>query len=231
LLPFIEQQALHDLGQGTEDSDKRDAVTRACTSVVPLYLCPSRRRPKAYRYRRFDLYPLHNTNELSVCTKIDYAANAGDHYIDGPGGPETLTEGDSDAYEWLDQGLLNGVIFQRSEIQLRHIKDGLTHTYLVGEKHLEWRHYKDGEGGGDDQTAFVGYDQDVNRWTAYEGVPNPPVQDQREKKDWARFGSPHPAGCSFVFCDGSVRVVGYDVDGQLHRGCGPRNDGEPSTDR
>lgn len=230
ILPFIEQQSLHELGKGMNNSEKRNAVTEVCTTALPVYLCPSRRRAKTYQYRLFNLYPLRNTSELSVCTKADYAANAGDYYIDGPGGPETLAEGDSEKYEWLEQDLMNGIIFQRSEIELRHIKDGMTNTYLIGEKHLEWKHYKDGHGGGDDQTAFVGYDQDVNRWTSFEGVPNPPLQDQRDKKDWARFGSAHPAGCNFVFCDGSVRAVSYDVDGELHRGMGPRNDGQPSTD-
>ena len=42
-----------------------------------------------------------------------------------------------------------------------------------------------------------------------------------------RFGSAHPDAFGMVFADNSVRRVSYEVDLQVHRNCGNRNDGVP----
>ena len=227
LLPYVEQQSLslHQLGSGQAEQDKRRAATELCQTPLALFICPSRRAVRLYTYRGFSRWPLRNGNLLERSAKTDYAANAGDVYIDGPAGPESLREGDRADYSWLETSAFTGVIFQRSEIRPRNVTDGMSHTYLVGEKYLDSAHYEDGDGGGDDQTMYVGYDQDVNRWTTYEGAPNPPLMDRANVPDWGRFGSAHSSGCNFLFCDGSVRLVSYAVDGEIHRRLGNRQDG------
>lgn len=226
LLPYVEQAELYQLAAGSDEQEKRAAATRVCETPLSVFLCPSRRRTRLYKYRKPELYPLRNAHTPEYCAKSDYAANAGDHYVDGPPGPESLADADRPDYDWINRSQMTGVVFQRSELRLSHITDGTTLTYLVGEKYLEAEHYKDGHGGGDDQTMYVGYDQDVNRWTSFEGNPNPPLRDRPALRDWARFGSAHPRGCHFLMCDGSVRVVGYDIDGEVYRLMGNRHDGQ-----
>lgn len=41
-----------------------------------------------------------------------------------------------------------------------------------------------------------------------------------------RFGSAHQGVCQFVFCDGSVREISYDIEPAIHRMLGNRSDGK-----
>ncbi|MGQ9576660.1 MAG: DUF1559 family PulG-like putative transporter [Thermoguttaceae bacterium] len=66
-----------------------------------------------------------------------------------------------------------------------------------------------------------GEDVDINRW-----VTGPPQPDGRQE-DMPRFGSAHSGGCHFVFCDGAVRLMSYQIDAELHRRLGNRHDGLP----
>jgi hypothetical protein len=43
--------------------------------------------------------------------------------------------------------------------------------------------------------------------------------------DYEWFGSAHSAGCYFAMCDGSVQLVSYDIDAEMHRRLGNRHDG------
>jgi prepilin-type processing-associated H-X9-DG protein len=51
------------------------------------------------------------------------------------------------------------------------------------------------------------------------------MQDQSGFADATLFGSPHSGGCQFVFCDGSVHLVNYSIDGATHERLARRNDG------
>ena len=39
------------------------------------------------------------------------------------------------------------------------------------------------------------------------------------------FGSAHSAGFNMAFCDGSVRLIQFDIDPEVHRTYGHRYDG------
>jgi prepilin-type processing-associated H-X9-DG protein len=68
---------------------------------------------------------------------------------------------------------------------------------------------------------YVGYDLDVFRWTKPNSAP---LRDGTgEFPD--HFGSAHPAGCNFVFADGSMHFIRYDIDPTVHRWLGNRQDG------
>ena len=42
------------------------------------------------------------------------------------------------------------------------------------------------------------------------------------------FGGPHPAGVNFVFVDGSVHTINFEIDVELHCQLGNRKDGLPA---
>jgi hypothetical protein len=126
-----------------------------------------------------------------------------------------------------------GVIHQRSEIKLRHITDGTSHTYLLGEKNLDPTYYTEGIAGNDDQSMYSGYDRDNLRSTMVwlPGFENgqeywPPKPDTAGVTYTWSFGGAHASGWYAVFCDGSVRYLPYDMDGLVHQRFGNRLDGE-----
>ena len=121
----------------------------------------------------------------------------------------------------------NGISYQRSEVRLAQVTDGTSHTYCVGEKYLPQDVYKSGTGAADDQSLFAGHDFDNNRHTgSTENVPLPPLRDGDVQWRLSEFGSAHPANWNAAFCDGSVQAVGYDIDPEVHRLRGSRNDSD-----
>ena len=196
-------------------------------------ICPSRRSVSLYPFPEFSLYPMRNTGFLSSTAKCDYAASAGDRFSHGVPGPESLAEGDSLSYQWDDpdaedhqSSKSTGVIYQRSEIVPRDITDGLTRTYLVGEKFLKIERYENGVDGGDDGTMYAGADADNLRWTIdKEGYHLRPRQDiVGGKTSRYEFGSTHTNSLHTLYCDGSVHDTSYSVDRQIHSAMSNRHD-------
>ena len=136
-------------------------------------------------------------------------------------GPATLQEGDSGTYDWGNVRDCTGILFKRSEVRLSDVQDGTTHTYLVGEK----RCVLDGSDWGDDQHMYLGHGLDTARYTT---LDLPPIADGPLIANGPRrFGSVHPGGCHFVFVDGSVSLISYHIDPEIHRHLGNRKDGMP----
>jgi prepilin-type processing-associated H-X9-DG protein len=74
---------------------------------------------------------------------------------------------------------------------------------------------------------YVGADYDIVRWAGHHQRGNlVPRQDKKDFEHDESFGSPHPSGCQFLFCDGSVRTIGYDIDVRTHRQQANRHDQE-----
>ena len=234
ILPYIEQGHLHDLGAGLPTADKHEQAVKMCQTPLSVLMCPSRRQLTPYPVWRYKELAIYNAGELPFGAKSDYAANSGDHFSHGIQGPTSLEEGDRADYQWdnydipwEDSTKSTGVVYRRSEIRIRQISDGLSNTYLVGEKHVSIQHYTDGVAGGDDQVMYCGYDADVNRWVVNKnGSILTPMQDIQYGEERYRFGSSHPKGCNFLFCDGAVRIVSYTIDSELHRKRGNRDDGD-----
>lgn len=166
--------------------------------------------------------PPVNFNIVGQVAQTDYAVNAGDYDIGGGPGPKSLADGDDPNYEWKNTSKANGVCYLRSEVSLAHVKDGLGHTYLIGEKYK----MRAGFDPGDDETMYAGYDYDAFRWTK-PGMR--PLYDGRVAVP-DTFGSAHPTGCNFVFCDGSVRLIRYEINATLQRRLGNRAEGRAIDD-
>jgi prepilin-type processing-associated H-X9-DG protein len=114
------------------------------------------------------------------------------------------------------------------------IEDGMSKTYLIGEKFMDPLHYDSGESNGDDQSMYVGFDRDNYRSGHFF---HPPLRDKSDPLVWIKdsdspdvtdwnFGSAHPNALNMAFCDGSVRQVSYDVAADVHSAFSGRNDGK-----
>jgi prepilin-type N-terminal cleavage/methylation domain-containing protein/prepilin-type processing-associated H-X9-DG protein len=221
ILPQIEQTALRNKGRALSGAAKRAALAELMQSRLSLLKCPS--RPGDQSSANNLILAPYNADWVPWVMKTDYAVNEGDYITDTDGGPPTLADGDNPNYPWRDTTQATGICFLRSEVRARDIIDGLSNSYLIGEKHVSRLHYADYDDPGHDQSMYTGVDLDINRWTI-----DPPLQDGDSVAE-RRFGSSHAGGCHVVMCDGSVRTVSYSIDAETHRRLGNRRDGLPVT--
>ena len=230
-LPFMEAGAVHDIGKGaTSPTDKKAALTKLLETPVATLYCPSRRGVAAYPYIHPSAVMPHNTNQPTVCGRSDYAANVGPRF--NPNNVAATLWFDGPSLQFVETGsgpgfreglfdILTGVVFQRSEINFKHITDGTANTYMVGEKYLEPKFYETGESPGDDQSAWLGDDLDLHRTPTLQ-----PAQDQPGVPIDQTFGSAHPGAFQMATCDASVHAIAYEIDPEVHRVLGDRNGGE-----
>lgn len=220
ILPYLEHAPLRNRGVDLPEAQQRKALGELTQVQLAVLQCPS--RPAGQTSPADPSWVPRNAPWRDRVAKSDYAANGGDFFIQASvwEGPMTLADGDAEWYPWADRGRLTGICFQRSEVRPAGVLDGLSNTYLVGEKHVSRDHYGAYGDEGYNESMYHGSSFDLTRW-----VLDPPRRDERAI-DYFRFGSAHSAGCHFVFCDGSVRFVGYSVSREVHRRLGHRHDGE-----
>jgi prepilin-type N-terminal cleavage/methylation domain-containing protein/prepilin-type processing-associated H-X9-DG protein len=225
VLPYMGLDMIHDVGKGLAASAKFNALTKAEQAPIPILTCPTRRKPILFPCP----YPAWNAAPASVCSKTDYAANGGSVLYLGTGpDPKTNCFGTFPKCDWSnpDQSAFNGVSGERSEV--RTIPDGQSNVFLAGEKYLDPALYYTGSDGADNSSALQGNDWDVNRWVA---TGFPLLRDTRGVNDCSQgFGSPHATGTQFVFCDGSVKLLSFQINFATYQSLGIRNDGTYSED-
>ncbi len=251
ILPYIEQQALHDRSSdGDKDvitDQQREGTAFTISHPLDAFTCPSR-RPGETAFLGGSGDPPNNSAPVEVGGRNDYAANSGAWntgmgpspnsfraYVEGRWGRRNswgtmgptglLTKGPTNPIQGIVYEEIDGVSFLRSEIALKHVSDGSSNTYMVGEKSIDSRHYLTGEDGGDNEFWTNGYDKDNFR----RGNIGPFVDQDFEASDIdgheVSFGSVHPTTWHAVFCDGSVHALTYDIDKDIHRCLASRNDG------
>ena len=199
----------------------RHGLSNLLTTPQPLFSCPSRRSDELGRNAR--RWAPAGYSLVEGLARGDYAMNGGQHFVPyGPGPPNIEA---STGFEWPSMDENNGLCFQRSQIGIQEVTDGLTLTYLVGEKHLAKRDYFSGLDYGDNECMYSGDDRDLTRWSS-----NFPLRDSQfvafREFSGLSFGGPHVAGFEMAFCDGSVRLVSFQIDIFVHEAMGGRDDGE-----
>jgi len=199
ILPFIENKALHDRGLNKTPIQKSAISSQVAQTAIDVYYCPSRRLPMCYPVAQIVPWYPRNMNPLSFAARIDYAANGR-----------------------LDNGM--GIIYANSITTIKDIRDGLSHTYLLGEKNLIADHYKDGISLGDSLPVYGN-----SFWDWERSGNTPPLRDRRGYDCYTAFGSAHPLGFNMSFCDGSARPISYEIDPIMHARLSDRSDGKAAT--
>ena len=217
MMPFLEQTPMVAAFRKAEKSQVVDAIVWLYGLPIEVMNCPSRRTAEAYPRNRW----VAQVNATHVA-RADYAINGGE--LIGPALPGNFEHQKTLS---IDNGIVQPIIrsFYGSRSQVTYVKvtDGLSKTYLVGEKYINAEHYLTGLDPGDVQSMYTGLGYCTTR---YGGQMVAPEQDQPGKTNTRIFGSEHPGSWNALLCDGSVHKISYSIDPTKHGYLANRHDGQ-----
>ncbi len=227
-LPYMEHQSLHELASDANPAAQPALIEKMIQTPALGYNCPTRRPggpypyPSGHQYYNFGGF---TPATLPGCARTDYAANSGSLTnsgdIDEAGaGPQTILQGATYAFDQTD---FDGVIFTASQISLANITAGTSHTYLIGEKYLNPDDYLTGNDPGDNESMYVGMDNDIVRT----GADWPPMKDKPGFQNTFKWGSAHSSGLNMANCDGSVHFMSYNINQNVLLNCSNRYSAVP----
>jgi prepilin-type N-terminal cleavage/methylation domain-containing protein len=176
-------------------------ATGALSDPVKIFNCPSRRSAPSISVNGGRTYDY----EQGICA--DYAVCYGDsNWNDG-------------AFS-VNQNYGIGVSFNG-------ISDGLSNTFLIGEKHVRMGDlggYPNGTMNPNDFVVYAG----KPAWSVgrVAGVKNPLALTMYDPYN-IQFGSWHTGIVEFLFCDGSVHALSTSVSTLILQYLAARNDGQP----
>jgi len=231
LLPFIEQNALYQLSAlgesstATPSGTKKSNGTTLLSTPLPPFNCPSRRMSKLFpMVNSSSTSNLYNATCPSSVPHCDYAANYGD---DSSACQATSMSpsnyADAAKFSWETQ-TATGTCFRHSSVTTGEIRDGLSNTFLYGEKYLTPTHYETGQSSADNEGLYFGCVNDNHR-SSY----NQPLQDRLSYDGLTQWGSCHAGTFGMSMCDGSVQRISYSIDLETCRNLGNRKDGKVAT--
>ena len=224
VLPFLEESNVRQIGRGLDLNAKRQQLSRLKAHVIPLFHCPSRRAAIGYPADEISI----NADQPNTVAKTDYAANGGTWPITGTGPTDlsclqTYPDCEWNHTEaWIDKRF-DGITTERSAIRLVQVEDGLSKTVMIGEKYLNPEHYDTGTTRSDNNAMYQGNDWDICRWISRLSTPMP---DKVGVSSSRKMGSAHTAGFFAVMCDGSGRLVSFDIDPEVFQSLGDRSEGD-----
>lgn len=237
ILPFVEQQTIRDMGSGLTERGKWPVFQQRDEMTVDILNCPTRRPVQSYPNDQG--HAPYNSRRSPLHARSDYAANAGDvrfleAYVVSTLAGKTTPDAVRNTPEWPQRlSWTTGIIASGKTVPLRTITDGLSNTYALGERYINPNNYLDGREHGNDWSMWCGFQDDIARSTYHyrpSGEHRVPLQDTEGLDAEDHFGSAHPGGCYMSFCDGSVTLIAYDVDPEVHRQNGHRSDGGTERD-
>ena len=228
IMPYLEASNEYKLW----DFDKPygDGANRQARIVhIPGYFCPSRRGGSGEGLIAPATVPSPRTPQGSTG---DYAGNAGKNVrgADTVADPLTGSRIPDDfgviiTPKCMEFGDCPGF---KSDIGFKHITDGLSNTFAMGEKQVPYTQYALADS--PDDSIYQG-DHLANH-TRGAGILCPPAPDGEYEgvpplTYWGNlFGSSHAGLVQFVMCDGSVRSVQTAVDLVVYEAHATRNQEE-----
>ncbi len=236
VLAYIEQNDVYDMGKGDGQlwpvSDtKKQSLGERDTIPIPIFYCPSRRPAKDYPWKKGTRW---NAVATDTIARNDYVGINGNPTSTTWGGcPQSYNYLNHDSCPWENTTQFNGIIFFRGEIRTRDVADGLSSTFMVGEKWVNIRYYQGNSAGttgdaGDDEGLFCSGDTSRSTSFALPPLPDDNCADlvMRSEAKWDRLGSAHSSGFNVMFGDGSVRTINYDIEPNVYDALGTRSGGE-----
>jgi prepilin-type processing-associated H-X9-DG protein len=183
------------LGGAAATDNARQRV--AVGTLLSVFFCPSRRAPMTYTY--VDQYISQSASDPVTHALLDYASNN--------------LNNDTGAIRANRLG---------PPLAMSDMRDGTSTTLVVGEKRMNV--YYLGKLRSDDNEGYTGgCDWDAMRNANL--VPAPDTNAPTSENGFAMFGSSHPSGMNFVFGDGAVHHIRYDIDATVFARLGTRADG------
>ena len=223
ILPYAEQDTLYlqAMSYAVSTGGYTSFVNPAEANVIPHYVCPADPQAMVHAFPTTDpaVVADYNAENLLVAftTYLGVAGVPGDMLDPSP----------------------SGVLYRNSHVRFSQITDGLSVTFMVGERPPSpdmlsgwWfagagYDYADyGSGGmssgvgdhllGAQNTNYLAW---VN--ASYAGSNCPPTSinyqagNPTNNCDQVHYWSFHPSGCNFLFADGSVQFMNYSINQTL----------------
>ncbi len=175
-------------------------VQQIVQAPVPTLICPTRRDAKPY-----PLVEPFLSRFGGGGARTDFAMNGGPGLVD-----------DVDHRVVINQ--YDGAWVMGKRVKLSRIFDGLSNTYLLGEKAMDNQRYTTGNCFGD-RAPIAGWKG--SRISSHSYVRYAARSPQLDSVDNCLvchdFGSAHPAGWNAAMIDGSVRLMSFFQDIEVHR--------------
>lgn len=211
ILPFIEQQSLYDnlINMNLPVADGANAQAR--TTIVRTFRCPSDIGEDLFDLKDAVDEETEGTSVLARLAASNYPGVFGTqdlHAICVSGGP---------AYNGC-QG--NGVFQLNRGVRFNEIVDGLSGTFMVGERWSKWV-YSTWTG------VVPGGWHSPARVVAVASAEFPPNSEANVEQKTHNFSSFHPSGTNFLLCDGHVQMIAETINVDVYNALCTRQGGEP----
>ena len=139
----------------------------------------------------------------------------------------------------LNYQSFDGVLYLNSNTRPTDISDGLSNTFLAGERPPSsdfwygWWYAGAGQDLSGSPDMILGVAEINNGARFAEACPSGPYTFKKgkltEQCDVFHFWSLHPNGANFVMCDASVHFVNYGIDSSIMKALASRKGGEIET--
>jgi prepilin-type N-terminal cleavage/methylation domain-containing protein/prepilin-type processing-associated H-X9-DG protein len=252
LLPYLGYDGVRNISaRVTDEAKKKQELKRLKAFVLPMFICPTRRRATGYPPSETS-YNADEPDRETGIAKTDYASNGGT--AGGDSGFQVVT-GSADqrcgdagrfpsscswpmgGYNGLSNYLstkFDGITCLISQVNPAQVRDGLGRTIFAGEKYVFIDQYYS-TASYDNNTLYQGHSPNITRWCRgslsgreaadHELTPlSDTKQSARTNDDQYRFGSPHSNGVNVVFCDGNVQTISFSIEGKVWEHLGNRAD-------